>query len=108
MYKNNTGNNREMEMKRTVVTDDQFKLPDLVSWESVKEGHAASEQEKELLKPLLKLAIKPRSYFRMHYDKKKIKLGAAIQWEQKRQKVKELLQQDIEFELTQEEMEEKA
>ena len=91
-----------------VAMDDQFKLPDLVSSESVKEGQAASEQEQELLKPLLKPAIKPRSYFCTHYDKKKIKLGEAIQWEQQRQKAEELLQQDIELELTQEEIEEKA
>ena len=44
----------------------------------------------------------------MHYDKKQIKLGAAIQREQQRQKVEELLQQGTELELTQEEMEEKT
>ena len=44
----------------------------------------------------------------MHYDKQKIKLRAAIQWEQQRQKAEELLQQGIDLELTQEEMEEKA
>ena len=90
-----------------VVMDDQFKLPDLVSSES-KEGQAASEQEQELLKPLPKPAIKPRSYFRMHYEKQKIKLRAAIQREQQKQKAEELLQQEIELELTLEEIEEKA
>ena len=94
--------------EQTVSMDEQFKLPDMVSSESVREGHAASEQEWELLKPLPKPVIKPRSYFRTHYDKEKIKLGAAIQQEQQRQKAEELLQQDIEVELTQEEIEEKA
>ena len=94
--------------EQTVATDEQFKLPDMVSSESVREGHAASEQEWELLKPLLKPAIKPRSCFHTHYDKEKIKLGAAIQREQQRQKAEELLQQDIEVELMQEEIEEKA
>ena len=67
-------------MEGTVVMDDQFKLLDLVSSES-KEGQAASEWEKELLKPLPEPTSKPRSYFHMHYDEKKIKLRAAIQRE---------------------------
>ena len=92
----------------TVAMDEQFKLLDLVSSESSRERQAALEEECELLKPLPKPAIKPRSYSCTHYDKEKIKLGAAIQWEQQRQKAEELLQQDIEFELTQEEIEEEA
>ena len=44
----------------------------------------------------------------MHYDKKQIKLGAALQREQQRKKVEEMLQQMTEFELTQEEMEGKT
>ena len=94
--------------KEMVAMDEQFKLPDMVSLESVREGHVASEQEWELLKPLPKPAIKPRSYFCTHYDKEKIKLGAAIWWEQQRQEAEELLQQDIKVELMQEEIEEKA
>ena len=91
-----------------VVMDEQFKLPDLGSSEAMKEREETLEEERELLKPLPKPSVKLRSYSRKWIDKEKIKLGAAIQWEQQRQKVEELLQQDIEFELTQEEMEEKA
>ena len=94
-------------MEGTVATDDQFKLPDLVSSES-KEGQAGSQQEQELLQPLPKLARKPTTYFCTHYDKKQIKLRKAIQREQQRKKAEELLQQESELELTQEEMEEKT
>ena len=47
-------------------------------------------------------------YSHTHYDKAKIKLGLAIQHEQQRQRAEGLLQQDIELELTQEEMENMA
>ena len=58
----------------TVATDEQFKLPDLVSSELSRERQAALEEECELLKPLPKPAIKPRSYSHTHYDKEKIKM----------------------------------
>ena len=81
-------------------TDEQFKLPDLVS-EATKEGEERLEEEQELLKPLPKPLIKPKAYPRKWIDKEKIKLGAAIQREQQKQKAEELLQQDIDLELTQ-------
>ena len=59
------------------MTDEQFKLPDLVLPESTKEGEAELEEERELLKPLLKPAIKPRAYSCAHFNKEKIKIGAA-------------------------------
>ena len=90
------------------TTDEQFNLPDLVSPESMKEGEAELEQERELLKPLLKPAIKPRAYSHTYFDKAKIKIGAAIQRKQQKQRAEGLLQQDVELELTQEEMENKA
>ena len=85
--------------------DKQFKLPDLVA---TKEGEEMREEKRELLKPLPKPLIKPRAYPHKRIDKEKIKLGAAIQREQQKQKAEELLQKDIDVELTQEEMEEKA
>ena len=87
--------------EETVASDEQFKLPDLVSPEAVKEGEEMLEEERELLKPLPKPSIKPRAYSRKQIDKEKIKLGAAIQWEQQRQKAEQLLQQGIKLELTQ-------
>ena len=42
-------------------TDEQFKLPDLVS-EATKEGEEMLEEERELLKPLRKPSIKLRAY----------------------------------------------
>ena len=86
------------------MTDEQFKLPDLVSPESMKEGKAELEQERELLKSLLKPAIEPRAYSHTYFDKAKIKIGAAIQYEQQRQRAEGFLQQDVELELPQEEM----
>ena len=66
------------------------------------------EEEQELLKPLPKPLIKLRAYPHKWIDKEKIKLGAAIQREQQKQKAEEILQQDINIELTQEEIDEKA
>ena len=76
-------------------TNEQFKLPDLVLPEVVKEGEAALKEEQELVKPLPKPTIKLRAYCRTCFDKEKIKLGAAIQRKQQRQKVEGLLQQDV-------------
>ena len=49
------------------ATEDQFKLPDLVSSE-VKE-QMLSQQEQELLKPLPKPVGTPQKYFRTHFSK---------------------------------------
>ena len=94
-----------MTEKTAKQTDNQFKLPDLVA---MKEGEEILEEEWELLKPLPKPLIKPRAYPCKWIDKEKIKLGAAMQREQQKQRAEELLQQDIDIELTQEEMDEKA
>ena len=91
--------------KTAEKTDEQFTLPDLVA---TKEGEEMLKEERELLKPLLKPLIKPRAYPCKQIDKEKIKLGAAMQREQQKQRTEELLQQDIDVELTQEEMDEKA
>ena len=71
------------------ATDDQFKLPDLVSSE-VKE-QTSSWQEQELLKPLLRPISKPHKYFYTHFSKEQIKLGAALQREQQKKKAEEAL-----------------
>ena len=86
------------------ATDDQFKLPDLVSSE-VKE-QTSSLQEQELLKPLLRPVSKPHKFFHTHFSKEQIKLGAALQREQQKKETEEALQQGGEIELTQEEMDE--
>ena len=65
-----------------------------------------SHQEQELLKPLPKPIIKLRKYFRTHFSKEQIKLGAALQREQQKQREEDALQQQGEIELTQEEMDE--
>ena len=75
----------------STATDDQFKLPDLVSSE-VKE-ETLSQQEQELLKPLSKPVSKPRKYFCTHFSKAQIKLGAALQREQQKKRVEDALQQ---------------
>ena len=72
--------------EETVVTDEQFKLPDLALPEGVKEGEEMLKEERELLKPLPKPSIKPRAYSHKRIDKEKIKLGAALQREHQRQK----------------------
>ena len=72
-------------LETTATMDKQFRLPDLVSSESVKEREAALAVELELFKPLPKPAIKPRVYSRTHFNKEQIKLGAVIQCEQQRQ-----------------------
>ena len=87
------------------MTDEQSKLPDLVMPKSTKEGETEMEQEGELLKPLPKPSLKPQAYSGTHFDKTKIKTGAAIQREQQQQRVERLLEQDTEPELTMEEME---
>ena len=92
----------------TTTTDEQFKLLDLVSSESAKEREAVLEAEQELFKPLPKPAVKQRSYSLTRFNKEQIKLGAEIQCKQQRQKAEELLQQDVQLELTQEEIEDKA
>ena len=94
--------------EETATTDEHFTLPDLVLPESTKEREAEVEEERDLLKPLLKPAIKPRAYSHTHFNKEKIKIGAAIQHEQQRQRAQGLLQQGVELELMQEEMEKKA
>ena len=58
------------------ATDDQFKLPDLVLSEGKEQ--TSSWQEQELLKPLLRPVSKPHKYFRTHFSKEQIKLGAAL------------------------------
>ena len=87
----------------STTTEDQFKLPDLVSSE-VKEQ--TSCQEQELLKPLPKPVSKPRKYFCTHFSKEQIKLGATLQKEQQKQRAEDALQQQGEIELMQEEMDE--
>ena len=89
----------------SIAMDDQFKLPDLVSSEA-KEGQVPLQEERELLQPLPKLVSKPRTYFHTHYDKRQIKLGAALQREQQKKKAEDMLQREVEPELTQEEIEE--
>ena len=79
--------------KKPEMTDEQFKLPDLVA---TKEGEEMFEEERELLKPLPKPSIKLRTYPCKWIDTEKIKLGAAMQREQQKQRAEELLQQDIE------------
>ena len=96
-----------LEGKSTVdstVTDDQFKLPDLVSSEAKEQ--TLSQQEQELLKPLLRPISKPQKYFCTHFSKEQIKLGAALQREQQKKKAEDALQQGGEIELTQEEIDE--
>ena len=51
---------------------------------------------------------KPRTYFCTHYNKRQIKLGAALQREQQKKKAEDMLQQEVEPELTQEEIDEKT
>ena len=84
------------------AADDQFKLPDLISWEAKEQ--MSSWQEQELLKPLLRPVSKPCKYFRTHFSKEQIKLGAALQREQHKKKVEDALQQGGEIEPTQEEI----
>ena len=86
-------------------TDDQFKLPDLVSSEAKEQ--MSSQQEQELLKPLSRPVSKPQKYFRTHFSKEQIKLGAALQREQQKKKTEDALQQGGEIEPTQEEIDER-
>ena len=95
----------QMMEKMTEKTDKQFTLPDLVA---MKEGEEMPEEERELLKPLPKPLIKPRAYPRKGFNKEKIKLGTAMQREQQKQRAEELLQQEIDIEIMQEEIDEKA
>ena len=92
-------------MGESVPFEDQFKLPDLVSMEG---GEQTSQQEKELLKPPQQPVSRPQKYIHTHFNKEKIKIGAAIQREEQRKRVEDALQLkgDIEDELTQEEVEE--
>ena len=92
-------------MGESVSFEDQFKLPYLVSMEG---GEQTSQQEKELLKPLQPPVSRPRKYICTHFNKEKIKIGAAIQREEQRKRAEDVLQLkgDIEDELTQEEVEE--
>ena len=71
-------------MVGSAATDDQFKLPDLVSSEAKEQ--TPSQQEQELLKPLPRPVSKPPKYLHMHYSKEQIKLGATLQREQQRKK----------------------
>ena len=87
------------------MTDEQFKLPDLITPELTKEGKTELEQERELLKPLPNPSLKPRAYSRTHFDKTKIKTGVAIQCKQHQQWAEKLLEQNTEPELTLDEME---
>ena len=84
------------------ATDDQFKLPDLVSFQAKEQ--ISSQQEQELLKPLPRPVSKPRKYFCTHFSKEQIKLGAALQREQQKKKVEDALQQGGEIEPMQEEI----
>ena len=80
------------------ATDDQFKLPDLVSSEAKEE--TSSQQEQELLKPLPKPVSKPRKYFCTHFSKEQIKLGTALQREQQKKRAEDALQQGGELKPT--------
>ena len=84
---------------------DQFKLPDLVSTEG---GDQTSQQEKELLKPPQRPVSKPQKYIRTHFNKEKIKIGAAIQREEQRKRAEDALQlrSDIKQDLMHAEVEE--
>ena len=84
------------------ATEDQFKLPDLVSSEAKEQ--TSSQQEQELLKPLPRPVSKTQKYFRTHFSKEQIKLGAALQREQQKKKVEDALQQEGELEPMQEEI----
>ena len=84
--------------------DEQFTLPDLVA---MKEGEEMPKEEWELLKLLPKISIKPRAYPLKGFNKEKIKLEAAMQRKQQKQRAEELLQQDINIKLTQEEKDKK-
>ena len=88
----------------STAADDQFKLPDLVLSEGKEQ--TSSPQEQELLKHLPQPISKPCKYFRTHFSKEQIKLGAALQREQQKKKVEEALQQGSEIEPTQEEIDE--
>ena len=77
------------DMTEPVSFEDQFKLPDLVSTEG---GDQVSEHEKELLKPPQWPVNKPRKYIHTHFDKEKIKLGAALQREEQRKWAEDALQ----------------
>ena len=72
-----------------VSFEDQFKLPDLVSMEG---GDRVSKHEKELLKPPQQPVSKPQKYICMHFNKEKIKLGAALQREEQRKWAEDVLQ----------------
>ena len=61
-------------MGEAVSFEDQFKLPDLVSTEGVDQ---TPQQEKELLKPPQRPISKPQKYICTHFNKEKIKIGAA-------------------------------
>ena len=91
-------------MISSTAADDQFKLPDLVLLEGKEQ--TLSQQEKELLKPLPGPVSKLHKYFRTHFSKKQIKLGAALQREQRKKKAEEALQQGSKIEPTQEEIDE--
>ena len=92
-------------MVESTATDDQFKLPDLVSSEAKEQ--TLSQHEQELLKPLPRPVSKPRKYFRTHFSKEQIKLGAALQREQQKKKAEDALQQGGEIEPMQEEIDER-
>ena len=61
------------------ATDDQFKLPDLVLSEAKEQ--MSTQQEWELLEPLLRPVSKPQKYFCTHFSKEQIKVGATLQRE---------------------------
>ena len=90
-------------MGEAAFFEDQFKLPDLVLAEG---GDQTSQQEKELLKPPQRPVSRPQKYIHMHFNKEKIKIGAAIQREEQRKRAEDALQLrgDIDENLTQEEV----
>ena len=69
--------------------EDQFKLPDLVLMEG---GDQTLRQEKELLEPPQQTVSKLQKYICTHFNKEKIKIGAAIQREEQRKRAKDALQ----------------
>ena len=93
------------DMGEAVSFEDQFKLSHLVLTEG---GDQISQCEKELLKPHQRPVSRPRKYICTHFNKEKIKIGAAIQREEQRKRAEDALQSrgDVEQDLTQAEVEE--
>ena len=81
MKRNSQGGDARKETLEATM-DKQSKLPDLVMPKLTKEEGTEMEQGGALLKLLPKPSLKPQAYYRTHFDKIKIKTGAAIQHEQ--------------------------